>query len=205
MSFTYQQWKKRESEQRILNVLKDGNKSYGELLEQTKLSKPILSKRLKSLTKQGKIETVAETETKRFLYHLIEGSLDELERGLVLLHQLSKYVLDHLETFAENSSVSNEEYAERLIEGITMLFNFKLFELTISPGPIGEEWLKNALGLEFVRRLPKLFLENREVFPNVLKGISPGEQAIYQSGDAKEAAKQLVEHLETLVKRLPLD
>ena len=63
--------------------------------------------------------------------------------------------------------------------------------------------LKTTLGLEFVRKIPKLFPKNRTVLPYMLDGMSPKEQAIYESKDAEEAANQLLEHLNTLVEKLP--
>lgn len=203
MVFTYQQWKKRESEQRIINALNDGDKSFGDLLEQTELSKPILSKRLKSLTKQDKIDIVPEKKTKRFLYHLLYESLDDVEKSLVLLHVLSKYAVAYLAKFAKDPSVSNEEYVKRLMVGIKILFTFKMWATFLAPKPVQVEWYKNTLGLEFVRMMPKLLSENRPILPYIFDEMSPKEQAVYKSENVKEAANQLLEHLKTLVEKLP--
>jgi len=203
MTFTYQRWKKQQSEQRILDSLSDRDRSFSNLLKLTDLSKSVLSERLSSLTKQGKIELVPETKTKRFLYHLIDESLDDVEKSLVLFHVLSNYAVGFLEKFAKDSSLSDKEYASRLTEGVMILFNFRMLEHTIAPKPVQEEWLKTTLGLEFVRKIPKLFPKNRVVLPYMLDGMSPKEQAIYESKDAEEAANQLLEHLNTLVEKLP--
>jgi len=202
MPFTHQKWTKRQSEQRILNYLSGGDRSFSELLKLTDLSKSVLSERLNILTKQGKIELVPEPKIKRFLYHLVYDSLDDLEKGVVLLHGLSNYALACLEKSAKDSSIDNEEYASRLTEGIMILFNFRMLEHTIAPKPVQEEWLKATLGLEFVRKMPKLFPKDRKVLPYILDGMTPKEQAIYESEEAKEAANQLLEYLNALVEKL---
>jgi len=65
--------------------------------------------------------------------------------------------------------------------------------------------MKNILGVEFAEKLPGLLPENREVLSYVLNGISPKAQAIYKAEDVRDAVKPLVKHLETLVKKPPLD
>jgi len=202
MSFTYQQWKKQESEQRILNTLNDGDRSFSDLLELTELSKPVLSDRLKGLKKQAKIKIVPETETKRFLYQLVYESLDDVEKSFVLIHVLSKYVVMYAAKLARNSSVSDEEYSKQLVQDVSTLFTFRMLAHTIAPGPVKGEWLKTTLGLEFVKMMPKLFPENRNILPHVLDGMSPKEQAIYSSEETEEAAKQVLEYLENIVEKL---
>jgi len=200
--FTYQKWKKRESEQRIINALNDGDKRFGNLLKLTDLSKPVLGERIKSLTKQGKIEVVPKIETRRFVYHLVYESLDDVEKGLVLLHGLCNYAVGCLEKFAKDSSISDKEYASMFMEGILILFNFGMLKHTLAPKQVKEEWLKTILGLEFSRRMPTLFPENRTVLPYLIDGMSPKEQAIYKSKDVKEAANRLLEHLNMMIEKL---
>lgn len=202
MSFTYQKWKKLESQQRILNALSDSDKSFADLLEETELSKPILSKRLKSLMKQGKIELVPDVKTKRFLYHLVYEALDDIEKALVMLHNLSNYVIANLEKFAADPAIDDEEYARRLTEGTMILFNFKMLEHFIAPKHIQEGYLKVTLGLEFVKKMQKLFPNNRKILPYIFNEMSPKEQAIYESKEIEEAAKRILEFLNPLIKRL---
>jgi len=200
--FTYQKWKKRESEQKIINALSDGNKSFGDLLDLTNLSKPVLSKRLKSLIKQNKIEVVPETEAKRFLYRLIYESLDATEKALVILHELSKYVVTFLEKSAKDPTISDKEYVNMLIEGISMLWKFRMFAYTLAPKSVREEWLKTTVGLEFVREIPKLFPENRNLLPHMLYEIPLEEQTIFKSKDLKQTADRLLEYLNKALNKL---
>lgn len=202
-TFTYQKWKKQESEQRIINALSDGDKSYSELLNLTNLSKPILSERLKSLENKDKIECVPDKKTKRFLYHLKMERLDELEMSLVLLHKFSESVLNYLETLAKDPSISDEEYADRFLDIVYLLFNFRLMETMVAPKPIREELIRNILGSEFVRRTPKLFPKNRNIKQLILNELSSEEQAIYEAKNVKEAGKRLFEILSSLLRKLP--
>ena len=195
--FTYQKWRKQESEQRIINALSDGKKSYGELLIITNLSKPVLSERLRSLEEKGKIESVPERKTKRFLYHLKNEKLDYRENALVLLHKVSNYGLDILEEYAKDPSISDQEYADKLLESSWTIFHFRLLETVFEPLPAREEWIRNVLGSEFVERMPKLLMpDNRNIKPFLLDGISPEELAILKSKNAKEAARLFFENLE---------
>lgn len=197
--FKYQNWKKRESEQRILNGLSTGDRSFGELLDLTHLSKPILSMRLKSLEKERRVKVVPDTKTKRFLYHLEYGKLSDPEKARVLLHSLSVLVIAYLEESAE-ASISDKEYAHRLMEGFTALQNFRMFEILILPRSEQEEYLRAALGPEFAERIPKLFPEGRNVFGHILESMAPKEQAIYRTESVKDAASQLLKYLNTTIK-----
>jgi len=203
MTFTHQKWNKQQSEQRIFNYLSDGDRRFSDLLELTGLSKSVLSERLDNLTKQGKIELVPDQRIKRFLYHLIYDSLDDLEKVLVMLHGVSNYIVRYLEKLAEDSAISDKEYANRLMEGVLTLFNFRMLKHSVTPRPIQEEWLKTTLGLEFVKKMPRLLPENRNIFPYILDGMSPKEQALYKSKETKEAANRLLEYLNMIVKKIP--
>lgn len=201
--FTYQKWKKRESERKIINALREGDKRFSELLQLTELSKPVLSERLNSLAKQSKVEIVPEIETKRFLYHLIYKNLDDIEKGFVLLHRLSEHIVRDLVKSARDSSISDEEYTKRLLEGVAVLFNLRMTMYhTITPIPVQKEFLKTTVGVEFVTEMPKLFPEDRDISPYILDGMSPKEQAIYKSKETREAAKRVLEYLEMNVEKL---
>jgi DNA-binding transcriptional ArsR family regulator len=193
--FTYQKWQKQESERRIINALSDGNRSYGELLIMTNLSKPVLSERLKSLEEKGKIESVPERKNKRFLYHLKNEKLDNRENVLVFLHKISNYRLDILEKCARDSSVTDKEYVGKLEESFWALFHFRLLEAMLDPTPAREEWMRNVLGSEFVNRIPKLIPNNRNIMSFLLDGISQEEQTLLKSKNAKEATKQFIESI----------
>jgi DNA-binding HxlR family transcriptional regulator len=199
--FTFQQWKRKESEQRILDALSTCDRSFGELLGLTQLSKPILSTRLKDLEKDTKVKTVPDTKTKRFLYHLEYGKLNDVEKAHVLVDSLSKVTLDYLEELADNTSISDKEYSDKLAIGITALFNLKMNEMMMKPPPEQKEWLKTVMGPEFAERMPRL-LENRDI-SSLLCKMSSGEQAIFKSKDAREAAAQLLKYVRRQTKKPP--
>lgn len=194
-TFTYQNWKKRGSEQRVINALDNGDKSYTELLDLTDLSKPILSERLKNLEKQGKIRSVAESKTKRFLYQLKHERLDDSEKARILLHNLSMVVLNYLEVFAGDRRISDGKYSQRMVEGINALLGYKMYEMIVTPLPEQEEWIKNFIGPEFAKRLPKLFFPENRAPLYIPENLSPRDQAIFKSKDAKEAATKLLQYL----------
>lgn len=199
-AFSYQSWKKQESEQRILDALNDKDRSFSELLELTELSKPILSERLKDLEKGKKIENVPETATKRFLYHLCVKSLDAVEKARLRLHTHSRIIINILENFAQDPSTSDEDYTDRLTKGILALFNLRLLENTLMPVSLQQEWLKTTLGVEFMKRLPTLFPKNRNVSISTLNRQSMKDLSIYESDDAKEAATKILEYMDTILK-----
>jgi hypothetical protein len=155
--------------------------------------------RLKNLEKDGRIKVVSDTKTKRFLYHLEYGKLNKLEKARVLLHSLSMLVLVHLEKSAE-TSISDNEYANRLMEGFTALQNFRIFEILVLPKSEQNEYLKAVFGPEFAERIPKLFPKGRNVFWHILKSMAPTEQALYKTESVKNAASQLLKYLNRSIK-----
>jgi len=199
-AFSYQSWKKQESEQRILDALNDKDKSFSELLELTELSKPILSERLKDLEKRKKIENVPETATKRFLYHLCSESLDAVEKARLRLHTHSRIIVGSLEGFALDPSISDKDYMDALTKGILALFNLRLLENTLMPISLRQEWLKTTLGVEFTKRLPNLFPKNRDASIRTLNILSLNELSIYESNDEKEAATKILEYMDEILR-----
>lgn len=194
-TFTYQNWKKRESEQRIINALSNGDKTYSELLNLTELSKPILGERLKSLEKQGKTRSVAESKTKRFLYHLRNEKLDDFEKARILIYNLSMLILGFLEAFADDNTISDKEYSQKLLEGINVLLQNKMYEMIAAPLPEQEEWIRNFIGPETAKRLPKLFYPKNRSLSSIREQIFPQEQALFKSKDVKKASKELLRFL----------
>jgi DNA-binding transcriptional ArsR family regulator len=199
-TFSYQSWKKQESEQRIMDALNDKDRSFSELLELTELSKPILSERLKNLEKRRKIEAVPEKATKRFLYHLCSKSLDIVEKARLRLHTHSRIILDILGGFALDPSTSDREYVDRLTKGVSALFNLRLLENTLMPASLQQEWLKTTLGVEFAKRLPKLFPKSRNVSIRSLNELSLKELSVYESKGVEEKATKILEYLDEITK-----
>lgn len=201
MAFKYQEWKTEESEQRIINSLSEGNKTFGELLKLTDLSKPVLSRRLKELQKKGKIDVVPDKDTKRFLYSLIEESLDDKERMRLNLSIITKFLIRGLEQKAKDRSVSNSEYLDWLKKILAILWDFRMMGY-ISLVSLSEEkeWWRNTFGSEFVNRLPYLFPKERlERLKNTVDKdlqfplfgkVSPNDIEKYIASKLKEAMKK---------------
>jgi len=192
MPFNYQKWIKWEGERAIINTLLDGDKSFTELVESTDLSKPVLSIRLKELEKKGRIKTVPDTKTKRFLYHLNLKSLNAQDKRYFEIHTLSKLILSYLKELAKDSSIPDEEYATRLTRGVSWLFDLKMRAYRSAPMEIQREWIKTTMGLEFVESLPELFPESREHLEHLMKGLSPEEIAAMKTGNLEEAEKKIL-------------
>jgi len=195
---SYQKWTKWESERIIINSLHGEDRSFSDLVKSTNLSKSVLSQRLKGLKKEGKIEVVPEIETKRFLYHLIRENLDTIDEIFIKIHKFSKITISYLTNFAKDPSISDEEYAKILGEGVSLLFIFRLWLYGVAPIDIRKEWTKNTMGLEFVRSIPQLFLKTRNILKYTTKNISSMELAMLKAKDLKEAANRLLEHLNSI-------
>ena len=192
MPFAYQKWIKWEGERAIINTLHDGDKSFTELVESTDLSKPVLSIRLKELKRRGKIKTVPDIKTKRFLYHLNLKSLNAQDKRYIEYHKLSKLILLVLKERAKDSSISDEEYAAKLTIGVFNLFDLKMRAYRTAPLEIQREWGKTTLGLEFVKSIPELFPEDRELLKHLTKGLSPEELDALKTGNLEEAEKKIL-------------
>jgi len=199
LSYRYQNWKKWQSERAIINALYGANRTFSDLIDLTDLSKPVLSQRLKELTRENKINVIPDVKTKRFLYHLNHENLDPIDEVFIKIHVLSKIIIAYLAKFAKDPSISDEEYVKRLGDGILMLFNIRLQSYGMTPIDIQEEWAKNIMGLEFVSSVPQLFSETRNILKYTTKNISTLELALLRPKNPKEAANQLLGHLNSII------
>lgn len=200
MTFKYQEWKTEESEQRIINSLSGGDKTFGELLRLTDLSKPVLSKRLKGLQKKGKIDLVPDKKTKRFLYSLIEESLDDKERMRLNLSIITNFLIDGLEQKAKDPSVSDNEYLDWLKKTMAILWDLRVLGYVYFMSlPQEKEWWRLTFGSEFANRMPSIFRKDRlERFKNIIEKdsaiplfgkTSPQDIEKYIGSKLKEATK----------------
>lgn len=191
-----------ESERSIINSLNDGDRSFTDLVDSTGLSKPVLSQRLTELKKQGKIEIIPQIETKRFLYHLVPENLNAIDEVNIKVHILSKIVTSYLTGFAKDSSISDEEYVTRFGECVSILLTLRLQSYMVAPLEIQEQWLKNNLGLEFVKNMAQLFPKKRNVIKYTTKSMSSKELAIFKAKDAREALNELLEFLDSIIEKI---
>ena len=83
------------SRQAILNLLRDGERPVGELVDQLHLSQPAVSKHLRVLKEAGMVE--ARADAQRRLYRIRPEPLAELDDWLAPYRQLWTTHLDRLE------------------------------------------------------------------------------------------------------------
>ncbi|HEY3970374.1 MAG TPA: metalloregulator ArsR/SmtB family transcription factor [Solirubrobacteraceae bacterium] len=83
------------SRQAILDLLRDGERPVGELVDQLHLSQPAVSKHLRVLKEAGMVE--ARADAQRRLYRIRPEPLAELDDWLAPYRQLWTTRLDRLE------------------------------------------------------------------------------------------------------------
>ncbi|MGH3068017.1 MAG: ArsR/SmtB family transcription factor [Streptosporangiaceae bacterium] len=81
---------------RILDLVRDGERSVGELVDALSMSQPAVSKHLRVLREAGLVE--ARVDEQRRLYRLRSGPLRELDAWLAPYRQAWDASLDRLET-----------------------------------------------------------------------------------------------------------
>ncbi len=87
------------SRQAILDLLRDGERPVGELVEKLQLSQPAVSKHLRALKDAGVVE--ARTDAQRRLYRIRPEPLMELDTWLSSYRRLWTTHLDRLEDHLE--------------------------------------------------------------------------------------------------------
>jgi len=201
-TFGYQKWRKEESEQRIINALVEMAKTFSDLLNETNLSKPILSERLKSLRKQGKISVVPDVEKRRFRYNLKWDSLEDREQNGVIFSQLSKQTLMEVEEKAGDSSISDERYLEILEYVVQLLISFKLAIYLRAPFEVKREWIANTFGVEFANKMPTIFPKERlERIRNTMTKVDPEKDLLFKGTSPKEIETNVKEYLSTKLQK----
>ncbi|MEA2410396.1 MAG: hypothetical protein QOC77_957 [Thermoleophilaceae bacterium] len=88
------------SRQAILDLLRDGERPVGELVDHLELSQPAVSKHLRVLREAGLVQTRAEAQ--RRLYRIRPEPLAELDAWLAGYRQLWTKHLDRLEEHLDN-------------------------------------------------------------------------------------------------------
>jgi len=151
MAFQYQKYRKLESEQRIINALSSEDKTFSQLLEITKLSKPILSKRLKDLQRKGKIQR--EQKNGKILYVLDFSKLNKTELTLLRIWKLQEKTLKDLERIARDNSFETREIVYR---ELTKLLMFKVLSVMDLEKPIREQILIHLYCAENAERIIRI-------------------------------------------------
>lgn len=85
---------------RILDLVRDGERSVGELVGALSMSQPAVSKHLRVLREAGLVE--ARVDEQRRLYRLRPGPLRELDTWLAPYRQAWDASLDRLETHLDD-------------------------------------------------------------------------------------------------------
>ena len=88
----------------ILDLLRDGERPVGELVERLSLSQPLVSKHLRVLRDAGLVEV--RPDAQRRLYRLRPEPLAELDEWLAPYRRLWNRSLDELEKHLDASSAS---------------------------------------------------------------------------------------------------
>ena len=88
------------SRRRLLDLLRDGERSVGELVVDTALTQPAVSKHLRVLREAGLVDVRADAQ--RRLYRVRSGPLEELDAWLEPYRKLWSTSLDRLERHLEN-------------------------------------------------------------------------------------------------------
>jgi DNA-binding transcriptional ArsR family regulator len=88
------------SRQAILDLLREGERPVGELVDQLELSQPAVSKHLRVLREAGLVQTRADAQ--RRLYRIRPEPLAELDAWLATYRQLWTKHLDRLEEHLDN-------------------------------------------------------------------------------------------------------
>jgi hypothetical protein len=198
MPFSYQKWKKQESEQKIINALLIQPRTKSALLEMTDLSKPILSERLEDLKRQGKIELVVDEKEKRFLYKLVQEKLSIDEQTRLKISFLTQRIITALYNDSTNASIYDEVYQKNLNEGMQLISTLKFYESYFKPTAERDEYLKTVYGVEFVKQIPLLFPENRKnIMIKTLKELPEEEKPLFlaQDKEMKNAIRAYVDLL----------
>ncbi|MHB8463210.1 MAG: ArsR/SmtB family transcription factor [Acidimicrobiales bacterium] len=90
------------SRQAILNLLRDGERPVGDLVDHLHLSQPAVSKHLRVLKEAGVVE--ARVDAQRRLYRIRPEPLAELDAWLATYRQLWTTHLDRLEDHLDRRS-----------------------------------------------------------------------------------------------------
>ena len=99
------------SRQAILDLLRDGERPVGELVEHLQLSQPAVSKHLRVLREAGMVE--ARADAQRRLYSIRPEPLDELDDWLATYRRLWTTRLDRLEDHLDRRRQDEQGNAAR--------------------------------------------------------------------------------------------
>ena len=200
---SYQEWMKWESERNIINALYEGDRSFTDLVMLTYLSKPVLSRRLKELKKEGKIEIVPEIETKKFLYRLVHENLDKADVTFIKMYLVSKALISLVTRFAKDKSIPKKEYDAMFENTLLMLLYIKIDSLKIAAPDIQKVWLKSIFGSDFIKNFLELIPDIRKTSRYNAKRYHPKALAVFRAKDVKEIEKRLQELYDYILKQLP--
>jgi len=125
MAYQYQKFRKLESVQRIINALSTEDRTFSQLLESTKLSKPILSKRLKELQNNGKLQR--ELKNGKIVYVLDFSKLNRTEKTLLKISRLQEQILNDL--ISRDKTFVTREIVYRELSRLLMLKLLAIMDL----------------------------------------------------------------------------
>ena len=158
--------KKEETKRRILGALAEKKElSYNQLAKETRISRRILTERLKELVKEGKvIEEIRRGEKgpPKVVYRLTTDVVEELKpmlEELKLLRDIER-MLNHaiikVNSLREKGFLSPAEAAEKIYKLVGHAISLILF-YSLGRKPLQDETLEHVVAAEPIRVLKKIF------------------------------------------------
>jgi DNA-binding transcriptional ArsR family regulator len=148
MKFQYQEEKKMESEEKIINALGGEERRFTELLRKTGLSKPVLNNHLRRMEKEGKVKKVKQKKI-RPRYKLVAGALEYGYIKRILFSVLSTQVFNDVFEATGTGKWTDEEFIHRFNEKVGLL-ELTVLYIGLSIGrknpEEGGRWIEEAFG-----------------------------------------------------------
>ena len=186
MSFHYQKLIKLQNKIVIISALYEKDKRFGELLQETDISRTILSKRIKELQQNQKVSWIPDLETKRAKYHLKVENLDHLERAGLCLEIITKRKINHLKKLSKEDTTTVKffkEFSDITIE--IMLLRARFYN--VASAGIYKEYIKITHGLEFLRNIDLII--SKPMLPKMIELVKEAQSKGEELGNTKDADK----------------
>lgn len=190
--FEYQKKRKQESEKKIIQVFleeREKGKSFMELLSNTKLSKPVLTERLKNMMKEGLVDKVLSEDKKRILYVTTEKLINsESARFISFFRSSVDGIFKEVEETFKNKSLSDKECFELLSQKISSLTLYAL-SLRIKYGLRKAMISHLSIMMDKLMTLPKERLDRIE---QALNELYPKETSLLEHFMAKYILEKIL-------------
>jgi DNA-binding transcriptional ArsR family regulator len=147
-TFQYQKEKRKDSEEKIINALCGEERRFAELLKMTDLSKPVLSKHLHRMQKEGTVKKIKEKK-KRPRYKLVAGAFEHGYIKRILFSVLSTQLFNDVFEATGTGEWTDKEFIHRFNEKVGLL-ELTVLYIGLSIGrddpEEGGRWIEEAFG-----------------------------------------------------------